>query len=251
MSELGIAVAPYAEVARQADVYSALARTGRPAILKTRRLGYDGKGQATVRAGDDPVSAWRAIGEAPALLEAFVGFEREVSVILARGRDGTDPRLRRGGERPRQWHPCDHHRPRRDPRSDRRGSRGDRRQDRRCPRPCRRAGRRDVRRRRLRPPAPARQRDRPARPQFRALDLGRVPHIPVRAAHPRHLRLAARRPGPPFRRNHDQPHRRRGLCLAGARRRARRPAPSLRQESEIRPGRKMGHVNRIFPRPAD
>jgi len=89
ISGLGIAVAPFAEVSRQADIYSALARTGRPAILKTRRLGYDGKGQALIRAGDDPVAAWRAIGESAAILEAFVPFEREVSVILARGRDGA------------------------------------------------------------------------------------------------------------------------------------------------------------------
>jgi len=89
MAELAIPTAPYAEVSRQADIYSALARTGRPAILKTRRLGYDGKGQATIRAGDDPVSAWRVIGEAPAILEAFVTFEREISVILARSRDGA------------------------------------------------------------------------------------------------------------------------------------------------------------------
>ncbi len=85
---LGIPVAPFAEVSRQADVYSALARTGRPAILKTRRLGYDGKGQAMVRAGDDPVAAWRAIGETPSVLEAFIPFEREISVIIARGGDG-------------------------------------------------------------------------------------------------------------------------------------------------------------------
>jgi 5-(carboxyamino)imidazole ribonucleotide synthase len=89
ISDLGIPVAPFAEVSRQADIYSALARTGRPAILKTRRHGYDGKGQALIRGGDDPVAAWRAIGETPAILEAFVPFEREVSVVLARGRDGT------------------------------------------------------------------------------------------------------------------------------------------------------------------
>ncbi|WP_421726357.1 5-(carboxyamino)imidazole ribonucleotide synthase [Bauldia sp.] len=89
VAELGIAVPPFAPVADQADIYSALARTGRPALLKTRRLGYDGKGQALVRAGDDPVAAWRTIGEKPAILEAFVPFEREISVILARGRDGA------------------------------------------------------------------------------------------------------------------------------------------------------------------
>jgi 5-(carboxyamino)imidazole ribonucleotide synthase len=88
MEAEGIPTAPFAEVAKQADIYSAIARAGRPAILKTRRLGYDGKGQAVIRAGDDPVAAWRAIGEVPAILEAYVAFEREVSVVLARGRDG-------------------------------------------------------------------------------------------------------------------------------------------------------------------
>ncbi|HVZ15231.1 MAG TPA: 5-(carboxyamino)imidazole ribonucleotide synthase [Bauldia sp.] len=89
MGELGIAVAPYAPVNVVQDIYSALARTGRPAILKTRRMGYDGKGQAAIRSGDDLVAAWRSIGEMPAILEAHVPFEREVSVILARGRDGA------------------------------------------------------------------------------------------------------------------------------------------------------------------
>jgi 5-(carboxyamino)imidazole ribonucleotide synthase len=84
MGELGIGVPAYAAVASQQDIYSALARTGRPAILKTRRMGYDGKGQAVIRPGDDLVPAWRAIGEAPAILEAFVPFEREISVVLAR-----------------------------------------------------------------------------------------------------------------------------------------------------------------------
>lgn len=89
MESLGIAVAPFAEVGKQADIYSAIAKAGRPAVLKTRRLGYDGKGQALVRAGDDPVAAWRAIGEAPAILEAYVPFDKEISVVLARGRDGA------------------------------------------------------------------------------------------------------------------------------------------------------------------
>jgi 5-(carboxyamino)imidazole ribonucleotide synthase len=89
MATLGIPTVAFAEVSKQADVYSALARTGRPAILKTVRFGYDGKGQALIRGGDDPVSAWRAIGEAPAILESFINFESEVSAILARGRDGS------------------------------------------------------------------------------------------------------------------------------------------------------------------
>jgi 5-(carboxyamino)imidazole ribonucleotide synthase len=88
MDELGIAVAPFMEVDTLPAIYSALAKTGRPAVLKTRRLGYDGKGQSIIRAGDDPVAAWRMIGEQPSILEALVPFDKEVSVILARGRDG-------------------------------------------------------------------------------------------------------------------------------------------------------------------
>jgi 5-(carboxyamino)imidazole ribonucleotide synthase len=88
MAELGIAVPAFASVSSLSEIYSALGRTGRPAVLKTRRLGYDGKGQAIIRAGDDPVSAWRAIGEVPVVMEAFIAFRREISVVLARGRDG-------------------------------------------------------------------------------------------------------------------------------------------------------------------
>jgi len=89
MGELGIAVPAYAAVSSQSEIYSALARTGRPAILKTRRMGYDGKGQAVIRPGDDLVTAWKAIGEVPAILEALVPFEREISVVLARGSDSA------------------------------------------------------------------------------------------------------------------------------------------------------------------
>ncbi len=89
MTELGIPVAPFADVSELSAIYSAMAKTGRPAILKTRRLGYDGKGQMVIRPGDDPVPAWRMIGEQPAVLEGFVAFEREISVVLARGRDGV------------------------------------------------------------------------------------------------------------------------------------------------------------------
>jgi 5-(carboxyamino)imidazole ribonucleotide synthase len=85
---LGIPTAPYAGVATEADLVPALGAVGRPAVLKTRRFGYDGKGQATLRKGDDPAAAWRAVGGQPAIVEAFVGFEREVSVVAARGHDG-------------------------------------------------------------------------------------------------------------------------------------------------------------------
>ncbi|HEV2557143.1 MAG TPA: 5-(carboxyamino)imidazole ribonucleotide synthase [Microvirga sp.] len=86
---LGIETAPFAAVAGEAELAGALARIGRPAVLKTRRFGYDGKGQAMLRDGVDPGQAWRALGEAPCILEGFVPFEREVSVIAARGADGA------------------------------------------------------------------------------------------------------------------------------------------------------------------
>jgi 5-(carboxyamino)imidazole ribonucleotide synthase len=88
IAELGIAQAPFAPVDSRADLDSALARIGRPAVLKTRRFGYDGKGQAMIADDADLDEAWSALGEQPSILEAFVGFEREISVIAARGRDG-------------------------------------------------------------------------------------------------------------------------------------------------------------------
>jgi 5-(carboxyamino)imidazole ribonucleotide synthase len=85
---LGIATARFAEVSSPAELASALGATGAPAILKTRRFGYDGKGQVKVRDKADAASAWRQIGEQPAILEALVPFEREVSIVAARSRDG-------------------------------------------------------------------------------------------------------------------------------------------------------------------
>ena len=89
MASLGIPVPAFATVDSLTDLYSALGKTGRPAILKTRRLGYDGKGQAPIRSGDDLVAAWRLVGEAPSILEALIPFEREISVVMARARDGA------------------------------------------------------------------------------------------------------------------------------------------------------------------
>jgi 5-(carboxyamino)imidazole ribonucleotide synthase len=86
---IGIGTAPYAAVEAPAELATALERIGRPAVLKTRRFGYDGKGQATIKNGSDPAAAWREVGGQPCILEAFVPFEREVSVIAARGEDGA------------------------------------------------------------------------------------------------------------------------------------------------------------------
>ena len=89
VTALGIRTAPFAAVASAVELASAIERVGRPAVLKTRRFGYDGKGQVTIKNGTDPQSAWREVGGQPCILEAFVPFEREVSVIAARGRDGA------------------------------------------------------------------------------------------------------------------------------------------------------------------
>lgn len=85
---LGIPVAPYAPVGGDADLPGAIEAIGLPAVLKARRLGYDGKGQAVIRSAADAPGAWRTVGGAPSILEALVPFERELSVLAVRGRDG-------------------------------------------------------------------------------------------------------------------------------------------------------------------
>ncbi len=89
VADLGIRTAPYAAIAQPAELAAALDRIGRPAVLKTRRFGYDGKGQATIGNGTDAQAAWRQVGGEPCILEAFVPFEREVSIVAARGHDGS------------------------------------------------------------------------------------------------------------------------------------------------------------------
>jgi 5-(carboxyamino)imidazole ribonucleotide synthase len=89
ISRLGIEVAPYAAVDSRDQLNTELARIRPPAILKTRRLGYDGKGQVMIRDRSDAEAAWRGIGQVPAVLEGLVLFEREVSIIAVRGCDGA------------------------------------------------------------------------------------------------------------------------------------------------------------------
>jgi len=88
ISALKIATAPYAPVHSATQLTDGVAITGLPAVLKTRQLGYDGKGQAKIATGGDPVTAWRSLHNAPCIVEGFIDFEREVSVVAARGRDG-------------------------------------------------------------------------------------------------------------------------------------------------------------------
>lgn len=88
VSQLGIGTAPFAKVDSLDALRSALTTIGTPAVLKTRRLGYDGKGQTKIDKPADADAAWKAIAGAPAILERFIPFEREVSVVAARGRNG-------------------------------------------------------------------------------------------------------------------------------------------------------------------
>jgi len=85
---LGLTTAPFAAINSAADLEPALARIGTPAILKTRRFGYDGKGQARIMTQGDAAAALATLNGAPAILEGFIDFSTEISVIAARGRDG-------------------------------------------------------------------------------------------------------------------------------------------------------------------
>ena len=87
---LGLLTTPYAAVEVGADNAAADTLIGRPAVLKTQTLGYDGKGQVVLGTGDDLLMAWRdTLGSRPAILEALAPIEREVSVIVARAPDGA------------------------------------------------------------------------------------------------------------------------------------------------------------------
>ena len=88
VSGMGIPVAPFAAIVGPEDFAAAVAAAGVPAILKTRRLGYDGKGQVRISAGGELAAAFEEIGRKPATLEGLVQFDCEVSVILVRGLAG-------------------------------------------------------------------------------------------------------------------------------------------------------------------
>ena len=85
---LSIPIAPWAPVDGPGDLEEAIGQIGTPSILKTRRFGYDGKGQARLMSPDDAAAAWQAVAAAPSVIEGFVDFQREVSVIIARNQEG-------------------------------------------------------------------------------------------------------------------------------------------------------------------
>jgi 5-(carboxyamino)imidazole ribonucleotide synthase len=88
LTAAGVRAAPYMRVDDAGALARAIAQIGRPSILKTRRFGYDGKGQVLVREGADLAVTFRTLGGAPAILEAVVPFSKEISVVAARGPSG-------------------------------------------------------------------------------------------------------------------------------------------------------------------
>ena len=88
LTGLGLSVAPYAQIDTLADLEAATQTIGTPSILKTRRFGYDGKGQARLKDPSDAATAFAEMNGAPAVLEGFVEFSCEISVIGARAQDG-------------------------------------------------------------------------------------------------------------------------------------------------------------------
>lgn len=88
--ELGIATPDFAPVGSVEECIAALDKIGTPAILKSRWLGYDGKGQAVIRRPEDAEHAWEQAGAADCIVESFLEFDREVSIIAVRGKDGSE-----------------------------------------------------------------------------------------------------------------------------------------------------------------
>ena len=89
LTNAGLPLTPFRTVTTSEDLARAVADLGCPSILKTADFGYDGKGQVRVTSPDQAESAWSSIGRAPAVLEAYIEFEKEVSVVAARGADGA------------------------------------------------------------------------------------------------------------------------------------------------------------------
>ena len=89
LNEAGVPTASWVAIRSRADLHASVARVGLPGLLKTTRGGYDGKGQAALRSVSDLNTVWEQLEPKPLILERFVAFEREISVIVARGLDGS------------------------------------------------------------------------------------------------------------------------------------------------------------------
>jgi 5-(carboxyamino)imidazole ribonucleotide synthase len=88
LASIGVPTAPFVTVNSLEELHTALAQIGTPSVLKTAAFGYDGKGQAKIFAPDEAEAAWQSIGHQPAVLEGFVDFELELSVVAASGANG-------------------------------------------------------------------------------------------------------------------------------------------------------------------
>ncbi len=89
LAAAGLPVAPFRKIESAAELVAAAAEIGLPGVLKTAAFGYDGKGQRKLQPGDDLAAAWQPFDGQPAVLEKFITFEREISVLVARGLDGS------------------------------------------------------------------------------------------------------------------------------------------------------------------
>lgn len=89
LARAGLPIAPFRRVASAAELAAGAGEIGLPGVLKTAAFGYDGKGQRKLSPGDDLEAAWHSFAGAPAVLEKYIGFERELSVLVARGMDGA------------------------------------------------------------------------------------------------------------------------------------------------------------------
>ena len=223
----GVATAPWAPVGSRRELAEAVQRLGLPAVLKTTRLGYDGKGQAMLRTPQDLDAAWERLTPKPLVLEGFVDFAQEISVVVARGADGGVSSFDTVENRHRD-HILDL-------------TLAPARISEATDQAAQAIGRRVAEALDLIgllavemfvdgtgkvlvneiAPAPA---------QFRPLDHRRLPGEPVRAAYQGHRRVAPAARDPPLRRGHEEPDRAGGNgALAGRPGRTRRDPASLRQ----------------------
>lgn len=89
VSSVGAETAPFAAIDGPEDIEAAVSEVGTPAIIKTRRDGYDGKGQARITSAEQAMSAWESLDRQPCIVEGFVPFDAEISVVACRGVDGS------------------------------------------------------------------------------------------------------------------------------------------------------------------
>lgn len=88
VNSIGIPTARFEKIFEREDLWNAIEKIGFPSVLKTNRMGYDGKGQVILHSKDEVEDAWKKLGHAHCILESFIDFFMEISVIVARGKDG-------------------------------------------------------------------------------------------------------------------------------------------------------------------